>query len=123
MKKFSAALAAIALTLGVVCVGVVTAAPASAVPTVTTTVQTSTVIAQFPDPGGAWIYGVAGALARMFPDGNVGGGVVIIQFGGSSSPSGATYRGFSIVYPNGYTITYRYDSDLEGGVTRVIITY
>ena len=116
MRRIIAALAAIALTLGVVGMGVASAAPATAAQTVTTTGQTSTVVAQFPDPYGVWILSVGGALARMFPDGNIGGGITIYQFGGSTD-SGARFRGFTFVYPNGTSVTYRW----EGGVVTVYL--
>ena len=115
-KSIAAILVAFALTFGVG-MGV-----ASAAPVTTAVVPTTTVLAQVPDPNGAWIFSAGEALAKMFPDGNMGGGTTIQQFGGSSFPSGATYRGFTIAYPNGYSITYRWDSAVNGGTITVTLT-
>ena len=110
-KSIAAILVAFALTFGVG-MGV-----ASAAPVTTAVVPTTTVVAQIPDPNGVIINAITDYLGRLYPSGEVGGGVVIYQFGGDSS-QGATYRGFTIGYPNGYSFTYRW----IGGVITVTYT-
>ncbi len=118
MRKFIAApVVAFAMTF-VVVVGAASAATAATPVVTTTTVQPGTVvIAQFPDPYGAWMSSFTSALAKMFPDGNARGGVTIIQFGASSSP-GTSSRGVSFLYPDGGKRTYL----LEGGYVTVTET-
>lgn len=113
MKRIIVALvAAFTLTFTGVGMGV-----ASAAPVATVAGSTTTVVAQITDPNGVIISTYADGLARLYPSGEVGAGITISQFGGSSLPSGATFRGFTIYYP-GYSITFRW----EGGIITVTYT-